>query len=151
MSSPARAAVLAAGLLLAGCSAGPTSTVPGPTVTVTQTLTAAAQPGPTVTVTESAEPAGTVTVTATVTAEPVATPAAGVIVPGMYIIGDDIRAGTYRTVDPVDGLCYFDVTTDAGEIIAQEVVTSGRAVLRVPNRPGATVTIHEDCGPVKRA
>ncbi|MFE2279557.1 hypothetical protein ACFXAE_20435 [Streptomyces sp. NPDC059454] len=93
--------------------------------TVEETADTKAAPRPTVTVTETAEaeapePAPTVTetVTETVTAKPKKTkkpgPAAGFSGDGEYLVGEDIKAGTYKTAGPVDEFdCYWERAKDA--------------------------------------
>ncbi|MER7704694.1 hypothetical protein ABTX81_17600 [Kitasatospora sp. NPDC097605] len=138
--------VSTAGLLagLTACSGGANpgtaagaAPVPPPavtqTVTVTATVTAPAPPAPpapTVTV--------TVTATATLTAPPPATtappaetapaePADTIAGSGTFLVGTDIRPGTYRTAGPNSssvGMCYWERSRaadgDLGSIIANE-------------------------------
>jgi hypothetical protein len=86
--------------------------VPGPTVTVTETARSEADPAPAVTETVTA------TATATVTAQPKkaapAGPAATFSGEGEYLVGEDIKAGTYKTTGP-DGEfgCYWERAKDA--------------------------------------
>ncbi|MFF4571620.1 hypothetical protein [Streptomyces sp. NPDC001410] len=87
-------------------------------------------PRPTVTVTETAEaadPGPAPTVTKTVTAKPKKTrqpgPATSFSGEGEYLVGDDIKAGTYKTSGPEDEFgCYWERAKDAsgefGSIIA---------------------------------
>ncbi|MEU9733382.1 hypothetical protein [Streptomyces sp. NPDC048002] len=89
-----------------------------------------AAPRPTVTVTETAaaaDPKPAPTVTKTVTAKPKKThksgPAAGFSGEGEYLVGEDIKAGTYKTAGPDDEWgCYWERAKDAsgefGSIIA---------------------------------
>ncbi|KOT39867.1 hypothetical protein ADK41_13425 [Streptomyces caelestis] len=93
--------------------------------TVEKTADTKAAPRPTVTVTETAEaeapePAPTVTetVTETVTAEPKKTrkpgPATTFSGEGEYLVGEDIKAGTYKTAGPEDEWgCYWERAKDA--------------------------------------
>ncbi|MCX5527687.1 hypothetical protein OG342_33355 [Streptomyces bobili] len=90
---------------------------PAPAVTVTETAAAEAEPGPAV----------TETVTETVTATPKKTKAPGPATTfsgeGEYLVGDDIKAGTYKTAGPEGGFgCYWERAEDAsgefGSIIA---------------------------------
>ncbi|MFE0903489.1 hypothetical protein ACFW3Y_09705 [Streptomyces rochei] len=90
-----------------------------------ETADAKAAPRPTVTVTETApaaeaEPAPTVTetVTETVTAEPEETeepgPATSFSGDGEYLVGEDIKAGTYKTAGPEGEFgCYWERAKDA--------------------------------------
>ena len=106
-----------------GSSGGssPTSgtSTPGPTVTVSQPTQAAptvtvsqpAQAAPTVTVTQPAKPGPTVTKTVqvpgakvTVTAQPPA-PAAAIAEDGTWLVGADVKPGTYRSSSSGD--CYW--------------------------------------------
>ncbi|MGW6291118.1 hypothetical protein [Streptomyces sp. NPDC055058] len=79
-----------------------------------------AAPGPTTTVTETAEAdaAPTVTETETVTAKPKKTkkpgPPSSFSGEGEYLVGDDIRPGTYKTAGPDgDFGCYWERAKDA--------------------------------------
>ncbi|WP_328951351.1 hypothetical protein OG778_30365 [Streptomyces sp. NBC_00184] len=81
-----------------------------------------ASPAPAVTVTETAEakaaPAVTETVVATVTAEPEETeeagPATSISGEGEYLVGEDIKAGTYKSAGPSgDFGCYWARLKDA--------------------------------------
>ncbi|MCP3818384.1 hypothetical protein NLX86_09725 [Streptomyces sp. A3M-1-3] len=97
---------------------------PGPTVTVT--ATAGAAPAPTVTKTEAAKPVKTEE----------AGPASSFEGDGEYLVGEDIKAGTYRTAGS-DGAfgCYWERAKDSsGEfdsIIANENLQgSGRVTLK---------------------
>ena len=48
------------------------------------------------------------------------------ITEGVWLVGEDIKAGRYRTVDPVDsGSCYWKIHK-GGDIIDNEIVTGGR-------------------------
>lgn len=92
---------------------------------VEETAGTRATPRPTATVTETAEaeapePAPTVTemVTETVTAKPKKTkqpgPAAGFSGDGEYLVGEDVKAGTYKTAGPADEWgCYWERAKDA--------------------------------------
>ncbi|WP_253191507.1 hypothetical protein [Streptomyces sp. M1013] len=107
---------------------------------------ATAGPRPTTTVTETApaveaEPAPTVTeiVTETVTAKPKKTkesgPATTFSGDGEYLVGEDIKAGTYKTAGPEDEWgCYWERAKDAsgefGSIIANNNLQgTGRVTL----------------------
>ncbi|MGW7056050.1 hypothetical protein [Streptomyces sp. NPDC054887] len=81
-----------------------------------------ASPAPAVTVTETAEaeaaPAVTETVVETVTAEPEETeeagPATSVSGEGEYLVGEDVKAGTYKSAGPSgDFGCYWARLKDA--------------------------------------
>jgi hypothetical protein len=78
-----------------------------------------------------------------------AAPPAGQVKPGQYIVGDDIQPGRYRGLTEVTGLCYAD-TQHNGNIGEQEVVTTGKLILDVPNQPGTVVTIEDECGTVEK-
>ncbi|MBZ9645322.1 hypothetical protein [Streptomyces sp. PSKA30] len=107
-----------------------------------ETADAKAAPRPTVTVTETAEaaaPEPAPTVTETVTAEPKQTKAPGPATSfsgeGEYLVGEDIKAGTYKTAGP-DGAfgCYWERAKDAsgefGSIIANNNLNGpGRVTL----------------------
>ncbi|MFJ3247031.1 hypothetical protein [Streptomyces sp. NPDC086782] len=103
---------------------------------------AKARPRPTVTVTETAEaaaPEPAPTVTKTVTAKPKKTQAPGPATSfsgeGEYVVGEDIKAGTYKTAGS-DGAfgCYWERAKDAsgefGSIIANNNLNGpGRVTL----------------------
>ncbi|MGP4051585.1 hypothetical protein [Streptomyces sp. 2A115] len=82
---------------------------PRPEVTVTETADAEAEPAPTVTETE------------TVTAKPKKAeaaedpgPVASFAGDGEYLVGEDIKAGTYKTAGPEDAFgCYWERAKDA--------------------------------------
>ncbi|MBG0851110.1 hypothetical protein I2W78_04370 [Streptomyces spinoverrucosus] len=106
-------------------AAGPKAE-PRPTVTVTETVQAAApEPAPTVTETVTAKPKET--------QEP--GPATSFSGEGEYLVGEDIKAGTYRTAGPEDELgCYWERAKDAsgefGSIIANNNLNGpGRVTL----------------------
>lgn len=91
--------------------------MPGPTVTVTEAARSEADPAPEV----------TETVTATVTAQPKkaepAGPATTFSGEGEYLVGEDIKPGTYKTAGPEGEFgCYWERAKDAsgefGSIIA---------------------------------
>ncbi|GGO19474.1 hypothetical protein GCM10010116_39130 [Microbispora rosea subsp. aerata] len=96
---------------------------------------AVAGPRPTVTVTEEAEPAPTVTVTETVAsqAEPTqeteeAGPATTIAGDGQYLVGEDIKPGTYKTMGTDGGFaCYWarlrNATGEFSAIIANDNIT----------------------------
>ncbi|MGW5122509.1 hypothetical protein ACWEQ7_00305 [Streptomyces sp. NPDC004069] len=107
-----------------------TKAAPRPTVTVTETAEAEApEPAPTVTETE----------TVTVTAKPKKTkkpgPAAAFSGEGEYLVGEDIKAGIYKTAGPKDEFgCYWERAKDAsgefGSIIANNNLNGpGRVTL----------------------
>ncbi|HEX5566740.1 MAG TPA: hypothetical protein VFY14_07410 [Streptomyces sp.] len=96
-----------------------------------------AAPAPAVTVTKTAAPGGgkpeptaTVTEKVTVTPKPAKKPGPATTVEGegQYLVGEDMQAGTYKTVGPAKGgfieNCYWARTKDAsgefGAIIANE-------------------------------
>lgn len=48
---------------------------------------------------------------------------------GDWVVGVDIDAGTYRTAQPVDRMCYWGIYragTNKGTIVANDIVTGGR-------------------------
>ncbi|NHI05474.1 hypothetical protein STPH2_0837 [Streptomyces sp. KO7888] len=103
---------------------------PRPTATVTETAPAAeAEPAPTV----------TETVTETVTAKPKKTkepgPATSFSGEGEYLVGEDIKAGTYKTSGPEDEWGYYwerakDASGEFGSIIANNNLEgTGRVTL----------------------
>ncbi|MGW4022059.1 hypothetical protein [Streptomyces sp. NPDC005009] len=114
------ALVIGAGIGGGGESGGKDdSAAPAPAVTVTETAPAeAGEPEPAVTVTEEV----------TVTPKPAKKPGAATTVEGdgQYLVGEDMRAGTYKTAGPDKGSiienCYWARTKDAsgefGAIIA---------------------------------
>ncbi|MEU2280369.1 hypothetical protein ABZ614_00115 [Streptomyces sp. NPDC013178] len=85
-----------------------TKSAPRPTVTVTKTARAA----------EADDPAPAPTVTKTVTAKPRQTqdsgPATSFSGEGEYLVGEDIKAGTYKTAGPENEFgCYWERAKDA--------------------------------------
>lgn len=50
------------------------------------------------------------------------------ITEGTWTVGVDVRPGTYRAKEPVNGDCYWEITSDAngGNIVANDIVTGGR-------------------------
>ncbi|MFF1908374.1 hypothetical protein [Kitasatospora sp. NPDC058218] len=125
--------------LIAGGKDTDRTSAPAPTttVTVTRTVTAAAAPP------APAAPAVTATVVVTQPAEtplspketPVAAPGDTVPGSGTYLVGDDIKAGTYKTAGPArGGLCYWERGKDATggfeSIIANENLT-GQGVVTI--------------------
>ncbi|MFD7709728.1 hypothetical protein [Streptomyces sp. NPDC059786] len=94
-------------------SSGDAKAAPRPTVTVTEMAQAEAEPGPTVTETVTAKPKKTKK----------AGPASSFSGEGEYLVGEDIKAGTYKTAGPDGGFgCYWERAKDAsgefGSIIA---------------------------------
>ncbi|MGW5971248.1 hypothetical protein [Streptomyces sp. NPDC055186] len=112
-------------------AAADTKSAPRPTATVTETAKADGSGG--------AKPAPTVTETETVTAKPKKTkkpgPATSFSGEGEYVVGEDIKAGTYKTAG-ADGDfgCYWERAKDAsgefGSIIANNNLNGpGRVTL----------------------
>ncbi|MBG0813323.1 hypothetical protein HS045_03695 [Planomonospora sp. ID82291] len=93
----------------------------------------AAAPQPTVTVTEAAEPAPTVTETVTAEPEPSPEPeetgpATGMGGDGQYLVGEDIKPGTYKTAGAAeDSGCYWarlkNASGELSGIIANDNIT----------------------------
>ncbi|MFE9939800.1 hypothetical protein [Streptomyces hirsutus] len=119
------------GTAAADTAAADTKSGPRPTATVTETAKAADG--------GEAKPAPTVTETKTVTAKPKKTkepgPATSFSGEGEYVVGDDIKAGTYKTAG-ADGDfgCYWERAKDAsgefGSIIANNNLNGpGRVTL----------------------
>ncbi|MEV8087218.1 hypothetical protein [Streptomyces nigra] len=109
-----------------------------------RTADSKAAPRPTVTVTKTAEagtpePAPTVTETVKVTVKPKKTkkpgPAASFSGEGEYLVGEDIKAGTYKTAGPDGGFgCYWERAKDSsgefGSIISNNNLNGpGRVTL----------------------
>lgn len=109
--------LITAGALMNG-GAGSAAVAPK----VTATVTAQPEPAPEVTVTEKAKPAVTKTV------EPEAESAFG---PGVYLVGEDVEAGSYKTDGPstsdiLDSCYWARNSDDSGEfdsIIANDNIT----------------------------
>lgn len=112
-----------------GIGSGGGESASGDATDATDATDAKAGPRPTVTVTETAqgEAAPAPTVTETVTAQPKkAAPAGPATIfsgEGEYLVGEDIKPGTYRTAGPDDEFgCYWERAKDAsgefGSIIA---------------------------------
>jgi hypothetical protein len=71
---------------------------------------------------------------------------------GTYVVGEDVKAGKYRSPAPQEGaisMCYFDVRNDAGDIVDQGVANEGPS--RVTLRNGTTFKSSgcEDWSPAK--
>ncbi|WP_225077830.1 hypothetical protein [Streptomyces sp. CoT10] len=107
-----------------------------------ETADAKAAPQPTATVTktaQAADPKPAPTVTKTVTAKPKKTqesgPSTSFAGEGEYVVGEDIKAGTYKTAGPAGGFgCYWERAKDAsgefGSIIANNNLNGpGRVTL----------------------
>jgi hypothetical protein len=128
------------------------TTTAAPTATVTAkakpapTVTAQAKPAPTVTVTSQVEPAPAETVKVTVTAKPKGP--SGSIEDGIWLVGKDIKAGTYRTSE---GGCYWarlsGLGGDFNDIIANGN-TSGPTVVAIKKTDKAFEST--SCGTWKR-
>ena len=109
-----------------GSSPVVTKTVAGPAGQVVTSTTTVSVPGPTKTV-ESPKPAKTVTVKVT----PVPKAA---ILDGTWEVGVDIKAGTYKVIEPVVGDCYWSITrTGTDDIINNDIVHGGRPVVILKN------------------
>lgn len=103
------------------------------------TATTAAEPAPTVTVTAAAEPLPAETVevkvpgpTVTVTAKP-AGPSGSIPGDGVFLVGSDIKAGTYRAANE-SGDCYWErlsgTSGDFDDILANDNA-SGPALVTI--------------------
>lgn len=69
------------------------------------------------------------TVLASASAEAAPAPAPNTIEEGTWTVGVDVKAGTYRTVDPVAGGCYWEITkagTNGADIVENDNPTGGR-------------------------
>lgn len=127
---------------LAACGSSPEPSAAPATVTATVTLPA---------LTETVETPGpartTVTlppVTKTVIAQPPAPKAD--IEEGVWVVGEDIKAGTYRTIDEVSDGCYWKISrsgTNGDDIISNDLPTGGRP--RVTLKKGQDFQT-SDCG-----
>jgi hypothetical protein len=118
---------------------------------------AAGLPAATTTVTETVEPAE-VTATETVTkapeksAEPKAEPqpkAPTTYGDGDYLVGSEIKPGTYKSNGHSDMLCYADTKTRKGKILEQEVAEPGDKVI-IEIRSNAYRFSSKDCGKWRR-
>jgi hypothetical protein len=124
--------ILLSSIALFGCGGGDnTTTSAGPTVTTTKTITV------------SPEPTATVTKTKTVTAKP-PSPKSD-ITEGIWIVGEDIKSGTYRTIDAVQDGCYWEIDRKAGsdDIVQNDLPTGGHPTVNL--RTGQQF-ITKDCG-----
>lgn len=127
------------GIGSAGGDSAATDASAKPTATVTETAAALAA--------DEAEPAPTVTATKTVTAKP-KPPAEPKVATfpgdGTFVVGDDIKAGTYKTVGPEDEYgCYWarlkGTSGDFEDIIANGNVT-GQTTVTIASSDGAFET-----------
>lgn len=113
---------------------GGTAQASSPTATVTTEATVTTGPTPT----------ATVTTKATVTAAPPAPESA--VSDGTWTVGEDIKAGTYKTIDAVSDGCYWAITktgTNGDDIIANDLPAGGRPKVTV--KKGQTFE-SSDCG-----
>jgi hypothetical protein len=115
-----------------GDSTDSTTATPGTTATVTATVTA------------SAEPASAPTVTKTTTVKVTPVPKAE-ITEGVWVVGTDIKAGTYRTIEAVSDGCYWEIDRKPGsdDIVQNDNPTGGRPTVNL--RDGQQF-ITNDCG-----
>lgn len=121
---------------------GTAASASGSTSRSTSTVTTKA------TVTAGPTPTSTVTVKATVTAAPPAPKAA--ISDGTWTVGEDIKAGTYKTIDAVEEGCYWAITkagTNGDDIISNDLPSGGHP--KVTLKKGQ-VFESGDCGDWKR-
>lgn len=103
-----------------------------------------ASPTPTAT-SASATPAPAPTSEAPAPAGP-----ATVIEEGDWVVGTDIAAGTYRTIQPVTSTCYWGIYkagTNKGTIIQNDIVTGGRPTVVLKNGQEFS---NSGCGTFKR-
>jgi hypothetical protein len=119
-------AVCASAVLLAGCTA-----------------LSASEPGPTV----------TVTVTATPTPDPTPTKRAAPVGPGSYILGDDLPAGLYESVEPIDDDgpylgCEASISLK-GDVIYYEDVMSGPVAFDFPEAEGGILELSPGCPDIR--
>lgn len=118
-----------------------------PTVTKTATATVTAKPA--AEAAGKAKPAPTVTVTKTATVKPKAKPKPKVVsIPGdgTFVVGDEIRPGTYKTSGPVDSdfpNCYWarlkSTSGDFDDIIANGN-PAGQTTITISSSDGAFQT-----------
>ncbi|WP_051734995.1 MULTISPECIES: hypothetical protein [Streptomyces] len=131
------AAALGLALLAAtGCSSGSGKAGPAPTVTVTVTAT------PVLTHDQILEATAEILASASANSAPSSSPApsgpATTISPGTYLVGEDIKAGSYKTAGPSSSSvpnCYWSrARNDSGElsaIIANELLPGpGRVTVK---------------------
>lgn len=109
---------------------------------------AASKPATTVTakatVTTGPTPTATVTTTATVTAAPPGPEAA--FGDGVWVVGEDIKSGTYKVIESVTEGCYWSITksgTNGDDIISNDLPSGGKPKVTV--KKGQDFT-SEDCG-----
>lgn len=123
-------------LVLCACSGGTPAAAPTAPAPVTVTVTATPPAKTTI-----AAPAKTVTVTYT------PTPAEDELIQdGVWVVGDDIKAGTYRTIETVGEDCYWKITrsgTNGDDIINNDIPGGGRP--RVTLQKGQDFATR-DCG-----
>jgi len=67
------------------------------------------------------------------------------ITEGVWLVGEDIKAGRYRTVDTVSDGCYWEITADegSGDIVQNDLPTGGRPTVSLENGQQFTT---KDCG-----
>jgi hypothetical protein len=126
----------------AGSSAQPTPA----TVTVTKTTAAKAGAAPKAeTVTKTVETTVTETVEA---AAPESDSGSSEISDGTYLVGDEIKPGTWKSSGADGGLCYADTKSKGGTIQEQEVAAEGSVVMRV--KSSAYTFTARGCGSWKK-
>jgi hypothetical protein len=120
-----------------GSTGSTTTAVPGAATTVTApaaTTTVSEKAKAAATVTEKAAPAPTVTVTEKAP-EPKPEPEPEEeIGDGSYLVGSDIKPGTWKSSGAEGGLCYADTKTENGGILEQEVANEGSVIIRITKR-----------------
>ena len=129
--------VIAAGTFLLGLLFGATAAAGGDTTTAAG---GESEPGATITVTQDV--AGPV-VTETVTAKP--PQPEDVIEEGTWAVGQDVRPGMYKIIEPIAGDCYWEITRlgNPGDIIDNDLPTGGRPTVTL--RKGQEFT-NQGCG-----
>lgn len=120
-------------LAATACSSGPGTAAPAPTVTVTVTATPVLTHDQILKATEEILASASANSAPTTPSGPAST-----ISPGTYLVGEDVKAGTYKTAGPSDSAlpnCYWSRSKDSsGElsaIIANELLPGpGRVTVR---------------------
>lgn len=130
---------LGAGIGSAGKTGDSSAAAATPAVTVS-TAAASAAPAPATTTATPSAPATTAarpttTLPPTKPAAAKAASAPKVSGDGEYLVGQDMKAGTYKTAGPSDGLCYWERDKDSsgefGSIIANSALSgTGRVTVK---------------------
>jgi hypothetical protein len=69
--------------------------------------------------------------------------------PGSYIVGEELPAGNYSTINPIDSHCLM-VQHNHGKFVDNDYAIAGHLTFTVTDIPGSTFSVRDGCGPVER-